>query len=78
MDNEMIIKGQGNRTRNKGYVLSGKYNIEDPDRLKVKRQLFLAMLKKRYGYSNDKAVDELQRLLTQFYRTNKSLGIRHP
>lgn len=51
---------------------------EDPVKVNIQRERFLALLKSRYGYSNDKAVDELERLLTQFYRTNKSLGMHRP
>jgi hypothetical protein len=36
---------------------------ENPDKLNVKRERFQALPKNRYGYTNDKAVDELKRLL---------------
>ncbi len=54
-----------------------KYNFENQSEGKAKRERLLAMLKVRYGYTNEKAVDELQRLLRQFYITNKSLGTHH-
>jgi hypothetical protein len=56
--------------------LVSKHSGEEPDEPNAKRERFLALLKSRYGYTNEKAVDELERLLKQFYRTNRSLGIR--
>ena len=55
-----------------------KHSIEHPDRPNPKREKFLTMLKEQYGYTNEQSVAELERLLKQFYRTNKSLGIRRP
>ena len=52
-----------------------KYSNQDPNQPNVKRERFMALMKSRYGYTNEKAIDELKRLLTQFYRTNRSLGI---
>jgi hypothetical protein len=57
------------------HELLRKHSVEDPGKSNPKRDRFLALLKNRYGYSNDKAVDELERLLKQFYRTNRSLTI---
>jgi hypothetical protein len=70
-----IIKGQSNQTRSRVHELLSKHSVENPDKVNAKRERFLALLKSRFGYSNDKAVDELERLLKQFYRTNKSLNI---
>ena len=72
-----IDKGQNKKTRVRVRELLGKHNVGDPDQINAKRERFLALLESRYGYTNVKAVDELERLLRQFYRTNKSLGI-HP
>jgi|WetSurMetagenome_2_1015567.scaffolds.fasta_scaffold317674_2 hypothetical protein len=52
-----------------------KHLIEDADRAITKHEHFLALLKKQYGYTNEKAVDELERLLKMFSTMNKSLGI---
>lgn len=43
----------------------------------AKRQRFLAMLKNQYGYDNDRAVDELTRLLKQFYQINRGFAFQH-
>ena len=67
-----IVKGQDNQTHTKVHELLSKHSIENPDRVNAKRERFLALLKSRYGYSNDIAVDELERLLKQFYRTNRA------
>jgi hypothetical protein len=72
-----IIKGQSNPARGRVRELVSKYSIEDPDQVNVKRERFLSMLKVRYGYTNEKAVVELERLLRQFYSMNKSLGLHH-
>ena len=73
MKNETIDKVQIKKRQDKVRELLVKQNIQDP----TKRERFLALMKSRYGYTNDKSIDELKRLLRQFYRSNKSLGIRH-
>ena len=55
-----------------------KHSIEYPDRPNPKREKFLARLKEQYGFTNEQSVAELEKLLKQFYRTNKSLGIHRP
>jgi hypothetical protein len=72
-----IVKKQKSQMQGKVRALRIKPTIADPAKTNVKRARFLAMLSSRYGYTNDKAVDELERLLTQFYKSNKSLGIHH-
>jgi hypothetical protein len=52
--------------------------IESPSKTNAKRKQFLAMLKSRYSYTNDEAVDELKRLLKQFHITNRSLILHRP
>jgi len=74
-----IVKAQSRQTRgSKVRELLSKHGVGDPDKPNTKREKFLALLKSRYGYNNEKAVDELERLLKQFYRTNRSLGIHRP
>ncbi|HEX7567938.1 MAG TPA: hypothetical protein VF355_05170 [Anaerolineaceae bacterium] len=70
-----IVDGQSKQTPGRVRELLSKYSVEDPDKVNAKRARFLAQLKSRYGYTNEKAVDELERLLRQFYRMNRSLGI---
>jgi transposase InsO family protein len=70
-----IVKGQSKQTRGKVRELLSKHSVEVPDITNAKRERFLALLKSRYGYTNEKAVDELERLLKQFYRMNRSFGI---
>ena len=69
-----IVKTQIKQTRGKVHELLSKHSVEDPDKPNFKREQFLALLKSQYGYTNEKAVDELERLLKQFYRMNRSLG----
>ena len=75
MAEEEIADGQSKQTRARVRELLSKHSAEDPDKANAKRERFLAQLKSRYGYTNEKAVDELERLLRQFYRMNRSLGI---
>lgn len=49
--------------------------IESPAKVRARRERLLALLKSRYGYINEQAVDEMERLLKQFVVTNRSLGI---
>jgi len=77
MSDEIIDKVQIKKRQVKDRELLIKHSIQDPNQPNAKRERFLALMKSRYGYINDKALDELKRLLKQFYKTNKSLGIRH-
>lgn len=70
-----IVQGPGKQTRSRVHELVSQHSVEDPDKANAKHEQFLALLRKQYGYTNEKAVDELERLLKQFYRMNKSLGI---
>ncbi len=79
------VNKQKTQMRGRVRALRIKPTVEGPGKPNVKRERFLALLKNRYGYTNEKAVDELERLLTQFQRTNKSLNMhrshslfRHP
>jgi len=70
-----IVREPGKQTRARVHELVSQHSVEDPDKANAKRERFLALLRNRYGYTNEKAVAELERLLKQFYRMNKSLGI---
>lgn len=65
------------QSRERVRVLMGKHGkaLVDPF---AQRERFLAYLKKLYGYSNDKAVDEMERLLKQFRTMNRSLSFHRP
>ncbi|MCL4562097.1 MAG: hypothetical protein M1281_15985 [Chloroflexi bacterium] len=73
-----IVNKQNKQTHGKVHELLSKHSAEDPGKPNAKRERYLALLKSRYGYTNEKAVDELERLLKQFYSMNKSLGIHQP
>jgi hypothetical protein len=75
MVHEMITKEQKKPARSKVRELLSIHSVEDPEKANPKRERFLALLKNRYSYTNEKAVDELERILKQFYRMNKGLGI---
>lgn len=68
---------QKSQTRARVRALRSQTPAEGSAKTNVKREQFLKLLKNRYGYVNDQAVDELERLLTQFSRTNKSLDSHH-
>ncbi len=74
MTDKKII-GHVKQTHSTARELLSKHLVRNPEKANTKRIRFLAMLKSRYGYTNDKAVDELDRLLKQFYKTNRSLGV---
>jgi hypothetical protein len=69
-----ISKGRSKQPRGRIRELLSEISVDDAEKTSAKRERFLTLLKRQYGYTNDKAVDELERLLTQFYRINKSLG----
>jgi histidyl-tRNA synthetase len=70
-----IVKKQSKQTTGRVRELISKPSVEDLDNANPKRERFLAHLKSLYGYTNEKAIDELERLLKQFYKMNRSLGI---
>ena len=67
-------KTQSIRQRSRMRDLLIKPGVVESEIINAKREKFLALLSSRYGYTNEKAVDELERLLKQFHRINKSLG----
>ena len=52
-------------------------NFEHRGGANAKRKRLLALLKARYGYTNEKAADELTRLMKKFNITVKSPDTRH-
>lgn len=72
---DKIINGHVKQTHSTARELLSNHLVGNPEKANTKRIRFLAMLKSRYGYTNDKAVDELDRLLKQFYKINRSLGL---
>ncbi len=72
---DAMVKEKTTKPRGRGRAVINKDHVEGADKASVKHEQFLALLKKQYGYTNDKAVDELARLLKLFYTMNKSLGI---
>jgi hypothetical protein len=71
----VIDQGQGKFTHGRVHELLVKINVENPGKINVKREQFLTLLRSKYGYTNEKAIDELSRLLRQFTIINRSLGI---
>jgi len=74
----LTVNDQSKKTRERVRELMSKEGIENPVNAFVKRERFLALLKKQYGYTNDKAVDEMERLLIQFHTMNRSLTFHRP
>jgi hypothetical protein len=48
-----------------------------PNSKATKHERFLQLLKSQYGYTNEKAIEELKRILTQFHAVNRSLSKQH-
>ena len=70
-----VIQEKPKQADVKVHDLVNNRSSKDPDKINARRERFLFMLKKQYGYTNERAVDELERLLKQFYRTNRSIGV---
>lgn len=70
-----LIKGQQKQAGIKVHDLLSNHSSEDQGKTNARREEFLALLKKQYGYTNEKAVGELERLLRQFYKMNRSIGV---
>jgi hypothetical protein len=77
MESKTDFKGINKKSRDRVRELFQIHSIAVEDKTAVKHNQFLALLKSRYGYSNDKAVVELERLVRQFYTANESLGVHH-
>jgi hypothetical protein len=75
MTDEVVRKEKIQQPLEKFRELLNKHSDRDPDMPNPKRMRFFAYLKSQYGYTNEKAIDELERLLKQFDRSNQSLGI---
>ena len=75
MESKTDLKGISKKSRDRVRELFHIHSVAGQDITAAKHNQFLALLKSRYGYSNDKAVVELERLLRQFDITNKSLGV---
>lgn len=73
-----VDKDQKDQGHIKAHDLLNQQDGEKAGKHDAKRQQFLAMLKKQYGYDNDSAVDELTRLLKQFYQINRGFAFHHP
>lgn len=71
MTHEMITKWTRKQPHGKVRELVLKYNAEEPIPFNVKRQRFLSRLKNQFGYANEAAIEELERLLRQFYKMNR-------
>jgi hypothetical protein len=69
------FKGQRNENRLRVRKMLKKDQTEDLGKPNTRRERFVGLLEKRYGYTNEKAVDEFERLLKQFYRMDRSSGI---
>jgi len=72
-----IVKSQRKPTQGRVHQLINKHSRENGEKTNAKRERFLALLVSRNGYSNEKAVSELERLLKEFYRNNRSSGVHH-
>ena len=70
--------GRSSQRPDRVRTVLGNYSIEDPAKANAKREKFLALLKSRYGYTNETSIDEIKRLLKQFYTTNQSLNVHRP
>jgi hypothetical protein len=70
-----LKKGQQKQAGIKVHELLSNNGSDDQGKVNARREEFLALLKKQYGYTNEKAVIELERLLRQFYKMNRSIGI---
>ena len=69
---QVIGKGQSIQARHRTLALLSKQDVDGHFIVNSKRERFLAVIKNRFGCTNEKAVGGLERLLKQFYRTNWS------
>jgi len=70
-----IVKVQSLQAPKRVRELVKRLILEDPDSASAKRKRLMALLKSQCGYTNEKAVGEMERLLKQFHSMNLSLGI---
>jgi hypothetical protein len=72
-----IYKGQRNQKRLRVRKLWIVNHLEDSGKPNPGRERFVSYLKKRYGYTDDLAVNELERLRAQFYKMYRDSGVPH-
>jgi len=75
MAHEMITKRMQKQPNGKVHELLKNHSAEGLDKVNVKRDRFLTHLKNQYGYANEEAEFELERLLRQFYGINRSYNM---
>lgn len=75
MADDMIAGRMHKQPYGKVHELLKNHGVDDQGKVNVKREQFLTFLKQRYGYANEKAEDEMERLLRRFYRLNRSFRI---
>lgn len=63
--NEDILKGQWKQIRGKSKEWWGKLTDDDLDVIDGKRDFLIGKLQERYGYSKDKAAQEVNRRLKE-------------
>jgi hypothetical protein len=73
-----IIKGLDIQVEDSVQELLNKNSDEDTDMTSVKHEQFTALLKTRYGYTNEKAAEDVERRLKQFNRMDRASGIPRP
>lgn len=76
MADEKIIDGQPEQADENASGGTSLPRVGVSGKINLKRERFLILLKDRYGYTNVKAIDEMERLLKQFSITNKSFKIQ--
>ena len=69
----LIVNVQSKKIRESVRELMSKQSNADPVNAIAQRERLMAFLKKQYGYTNEKAVNEMERLLKQFRMMNKNL-----
>jgi hypothetical protein len=74
MEHKIVVIGNGKQTSSRVRQLLSKQSIEGPRKPNSTRDGFLLLLMSRHGYSSEKAEDELERHLRQFYRMRLNSG----
>jgi hypothetical protein len=69
-----LIKGYRKETLGSVLELLVKHCDQDPVVTSARRAKFMLLMKARYGYTNEESLDEMNRLLTRFHKTNRLIG----
>ena len=70
--NKDVFEGKWKQIRGEAKAWWGKLTDDDLDRAAGKYEVFTGLLQEKYGYSHERAVDDIDKHVTEFEESLKS------